>query len=201
MHRRNLLITSALKDEILPLKNGIGILQYQNININYFISGIGKEKSIARLSEKLKNQQYDLVLNIGTAGSLMNNFQIGDIIFPSEFLSTTNESLNIIKIEPVLLNMFDDQKLSKIFTSEKPVNKKIDKDLINQKTHAEIVDMESFWIAQLCKEKGIDFLSIKVISDFAENITMAEFKKNLKITAKLLLDPTKNILRTYNDRQ
>lgn len=198
MNRRNLLITSALKQESQPIKNGIDILHYKNLNIDYFTSGIGKEKSSKRIFDKINNSDIDFILNIGAVGNLNDDLKIKDIVFPSKFIAIENDSLNIIDIDPIFINNYDNAKWCKIFTSQKPVTNKPDKDNILQNTGACIVDMESFWIAQICNKNKINFLSIKVVSDYAENLSMSDFKKELYTNAESLVEPIKKILEVYN---
>ena len=198
MNRRNLLIISALKDELEPIRNGINILHYNNLNIDYFISGIGKEKSEIRISERLNKSKVEFILNIGTAGSLTDDLRIGEVISPSKFCAYINDDLIEIDVNTILSNTLKNGKNCKIFTSLKPVINKTEKDKIKQNTESNIVDMEAFWIARICKNNQINYSSIKVISDYAESITVSEFKLQLKKNAELLVGPVKSFLEVYN---
>ncbi|MBN2280207.1 MAG: hypothetical protein JXQ65_06485 [Candidatus Marinimicrobia bacterium] len=196
MNRKNLLITSALKNELAPIKNNIHTSEYSNLNIHFFISGIGKENVLTRLDKQTKINQFQTIINIGTAGSLSDKFQIGDIVFPSTFLTLLNNTL--LKIDFKNLPFIQDNQIEylNIFTSDSPINDISKKE--NLKKYAKIVDMESYWISKICAYQNLEFYCIKVISDYAENISMSQFKENLSNYAKLLIKPVKKFLEAYD---
>jgi len=54
---------------------------YVSKNIDILISGIGTAYTIFRLTELLHNKEYDLLLNVGIAGSFNKDIDIGDVVY------------------------------------------------------------------------------------------------------------------------
>ncbi len=197
---KKILFVAALKDELLPIKKTINLFQFPNLDFDFLISGVGKRKSIFRLSNYIEKNKPDFVLNIGTCGSIQNKFALGTIFIPEAFIVMIDN--NIKKIEIDLRKYFPEpNKYSsgKIFSSTKPVKEKEHKIKIIKHTNASAVDMESFWMLEFCKKNKIEFLSIKVVSDFAENFTFAEFKEQLKKIAVLFEKPVIQVLEMVSN--
>ena len=84
------LIVSATKLEIQPLLNELtkaGALNsqwneyvYRDYEINFLISGIGSTPASYALTRELKERDYDLVLNLGIAGSFHREIKIGEVL-------------------------------------------------------------------------------------------------------------------------
>ncbi len=53
---------------------------FESNDIDFLVLGIGIPSVIYRLTIALQNEKYDLVINIGTAGSYNGNIKIGDIV-------------------------------------------------------------------------------------------------------------------------
>lgn len=67
-----ILVTYAVQGEFVELK-------WPDIEPYYVRTGIGKVKSAFHLAEAIRQVQPDLVLNIGSAGTV--NHQVGDILY------------------------------------------------------------------------------------------------------------------------
>ena len=159
MNRKNLLIHAALKNEIEPTKKYLNILQFDTIKIKFLTTGVGKEKTIIGISDFTKKNNIDHILNIGTCGSLNTNHQLGTIFIPDTFLGMVKNSLQKIDIVSLFFNQNNGFKYGKIYTSEKAVDNQQDKLKIQKETGADAVDMETFWLAEHCQKKGIEFTS------------------------------------------
>ncbi|MEA1896327.1 MAG: futalosine hydrolase [Bacteroidota bacterium] len=85
-----ILIVSATKLEIQPLLNELtksGALNsqwneyvYRDHEINFLVSGIGSSLTSYALTRELKEGDYDLVLNVGIAGSFHRETKIGEVL-------------------------------------------------------------------------------------------------------------------------
>ena len=72
-----ILVTYAVQGEFVELK-------WPDIEPYYVRTGIGKVKSAFHLAEAIRQVQPDLVLNIGSAGTV--NHQVGDIFVCRKFV-------------------------------------------------------------------------------------------------------------------
>ena len=108
-----ILVTYAVQGEFVELK-------WPDIEPYYVRTGIGKVKSAFHLAEAIRQVQPDLVLNIGSAGTV--NHQVGDIFVCRKFVELTHVS-------------------------------------------GDVVDMEAYAQAFVCRSKEIPFISVKYVTD------------------------------------
>jgi futalosine hydrolase len=60
--------------------NGLSSGNIGNAKIDFLISGVGLPSTIFRLTSLLCKGKYDMVINLGVAGSYNENFKIGDVV-------------------------------------------------------------------------------------------------------------------------
>ena len=138
-----------------------------------FFTGVGKINAAATTEHIIKEYKPNLIINYGTAGSLNSdikglvkvtgfvdrdmdarplNFKLGQTPYEKDIMLGTSE---------VVCGTGD------TFATEKP---KIDCD---------IVDMEAYAIAKICKKHKVDFLCYKYISDSADSNASDDWAKNV----------------------
>lgn len=71
-----ILVTYAVQGEFTELKFP-GLIGEEEVQVGYLRTGVGKVKSAFYLSEAISHAQPDLVVNVGTAGTIRH--QVGDI--------------------------------------------------------------------------------------------------------------------------
>lgn len=80
----NILITAATETELAPLSQCINSVNNKTtINCKFIqlaVTGIGITLTTYQLTKLLQANKYDLVVNIGIAGSFSNNIAIGDTV-------------------------------------------------------------------------------------------------------------------------
>ena len=153
----NILIVSALHQEIPKIDGGLE-------NYPILFTGVGKVNATYELTKVLLRDNYDLVINYGTAASKVYDglvdctmfiqrdmnatplgFEIGETPFePKSSLIDFSHIKN-----PIGLNAF-------CYTGDSFVTDIKDMD---------VVDMEAYALAKVCRNFGIDFVSYKYISD------------------------------------
>ena len=155
-----------------PIEHG-GLKDINGIPI--FQVGIGKINAASNLTEILWNEEPDVVINFGSCGNLKGHkvggvLQVGEVIndFDSHGLSEnppirlSNTGIKCFTTDTIYDNTherYTDSYLESIKTSN-------------------IVDMECYALAQVCKQRGIEFQSYKWVSD---NGTPGTWKENAKI--------------------
>ena len=152
-----ILVTYAFDEEIIPF-------ELQGVDITFLKTGMGKVLSAFNLTKALCNDNYDLVMNVGTAGTL--NHEVGDIFVCHRFVDRDMEKIELPAV------------CSDILFSEKTGIKIIDDygkvgvcntgdSFVTEAAHfnGDVVDMEAFAQAQVCKEMNVDFVSVKYITD------------------------------------
>ncbi len=115
---------------------------------------------------------------------------------PTSYIAMTNNSLRQITPTPIIQENPAGLKKSILFTSQKALYQTNEKTTVRNKTGADIVDMEAFWIAEFCNQHNIHFNSLKVVSDEMQDFSLTEFKQELRQNAQLLAKPVEKLIRT-----
>ena len=170
-----ILILVALKDELDA--NEIG-------DFKVYYSGVGKVNAAIKTLQVIQKHSPDLIINFGTAGSLnprlsgllevgsfyqrdMNasplGFEVGQTPFEEDIEITFGR-------EGVTCGTGDK------FVTSTPILK------------TDIVDMEAYAIAKVCKLKNIDFRCFKFISDNADDEAKDDWVDNVSLGAKLFIE-------------
>lgn len=155
-----------------PKEHG-GLTELHGIPI--FQVGIGKINAASNLTEILWNEEPDVVINFGSCGNLKNH-KVGSILQVGEIINDMN-TMGLSENPPIKLH----NNGIKCFTT----------DTIYDSTHEKytdsynagikdcnIVDMECYALAQVCKQRGIEFQSYKWVSDDG---TPGDWEENAKI--------------------
>ena len=180
----NILIVSALHQEIPDRYEG-GL---ENHSILY--TGVGKVNATYNLTKILNtfSDEYDLVINYGTAGSKVYNGLVDCTKFIQRDMDAT--PLGFKKGE----TPFEDTPSMVDFSHIKnPIGKNLtcytgDSFATDLTPYDDVVDMEAYALAKTCRNFEIDFVSYKYISDdgnaddWEKNCGkgVEEFKKILK---------------------
>lgn len=156
----NVLITVAHPSEISCENYG-----------NVLITGVGGTVSTTNLSLALDKYRADIVINVGTCVSL-NEKDLHKVIFPG----TLRYSNGFSHIQECL---FEGRTL-------------LQSDMFITKAEeltdfgASLGDMESASQALLCRSKGIEFYSIKYVTDFVANTSPLHWEKALEYSRPVL---------------
>ncbi|MFP4548153.1 MAG: hypothetical protein ACLFQM_08465 [Fidelibacterota bacterium] len=193
---KRILITAAIKDELTPTREIINSSPIKTIKTDYLITGIGRNKTLEKLNRYFASNTASGILNIGTCGSLNKNYKKKQLIMPTSYIAMTNNGLQQITTTSISLKNPAGLEKSLLFTSQKALYQTEEKTTVRNKTGADIVDMEAFWIAEFCIQHNMHFNSLKVISDEMQDFSLTEFKQELRQDAQLLAKPVEKIIRT-----
>ena len=91
-----ILVTYAVQGEFTELKFP-GLIEEEEVHIGYIRTGVGKVKSAYYVSEVLNQAKPDLVINVGTAGSI--DCQVGDILVCRHFIDRDMQKLADMGLE------------------------------------------------------------------------------------------------------
>ena len=155
-----ILVTYALEAER-------GNIHIPDCSVTFCCSGIGKVSTAIHLYEALLTEKPDLVLNIGTAGTLRH--QVGEIVICSGFFDRdlvkisdfgVNCRLNFAG-ELAALDIFKNHQINHVvstgdtFQTEQP----------ESSAEGDVFDMEAYSGAQVCKKLGLPYVSVKYVTD------------------------------------
>lgn len=165
-----------------------GLFEQENIPVIY--TGIGKVNAAFAATDAIHRHKCKVIINLGTAGS--SRFKTHDLVEVVHYvqrdmdISPLGFQMGETPFDPLpgaieLIPYFPE--LSKgicgtgdSFETGKPA---VDCDL---------VDMEGFAIAKVCRRMGVQFISLKYITDGADDQAHKDWQANLVPGAKKLLE-------------
>ena len=163
----------------------LAAIKEETVGLDYFNhTGVGKINATYNSLKLISIYKPKLVVNFGTAGAIKDNLK--GIVECTKFYQRDMDAraLNF------KLGETPYDKIKEIITSDSGhscgsgdsfVNKKID-------MVVDVVDMEAYAIAKVCKFENIEFKCFKYISDNANSYADNDWKKNLKIASKAFSD-------------
>lgn len=187
------------------------------INIKNIIlvkCGVGKVNA-ARTTQILTDKfNVKSIINVGSAGGLNNNLEIGDIVIAKELVQHDfditpfghekgyiTDTGKFFKCDEKLINIFKNVKIEgikittgiiasgDIFCADVYMKEKI-----RDKFNADCCEMEGAAIAQVCYLNKIPFLVIRAISDIPNGKNHIDFDKFIKLASKNCAKIIKNVL-------
>lgn len=193
--------------------------EFAGTNIDILITGIGTTFTTCHLTDTLKENQYDLVLNIGIAGSLTKELKIGEVVnviseefadlgiekkdefltlFESGFMDPNDYPFDHGVLKATYNNGLFDFKKVRGITTNKSHGRGSSIEEIHQKFSAHVESMEGAAVFYVCNWLGIPCSQIRGISNFVEprdsskwNIPLAleNMKRSLLIVLEKLSVP------------
>ena len=159
-----ILVTYAVQGEFTELKFP-GLVGEDEVQVGYLRTGMGKVKSAFYLSEAINHGQPDLVVNIGTAGAI--HHQIGDIFVCRHFVDRDMQKL-------VDFGMDYEIDSTDLLLQKGYCRNWIGEGVCNtgdtfltelSDVKGDVVDMEAYAQAVVCRAKNVPFISVKYVTD------------------------------------
>ena len=175
--------------------------KFQEKNISLIISNIGKIYASMGTQWLITNYKSDIIINTGLAGGLKKEFAIGKVFIANEvkqhdvYLPWNGEHLDYL-IKPIQIpSLINTQTPSAcVLTGDQFVDKHEDHERL--KKEGDVVEMEAFAVASVCKVFQTPYIILKSISDNAEDDAKADFDTNIQIAMKNSLPVFLKVLET-----
>ncbi len=141
-------------------RNGLRIVQgtIDHRSIQVLHTGVGENICRRRIGRFLENQQFELLISTGFAGSLNHKLQVNDLLLAKNFLTLdskhTQSSLSNVSIYA-----------ANMLTVTALIDSSEERERIARESGASAVDMETEFIARACAANEIPLLSLRVITD------------------------------------
>ena len=138
---------------------------YDGIRIVVAISGTGRQRARRAAQALVDAHQPDWMLTCGFAGALQPQLKVGQIVVADRLLATDAEPVQIDLKMPA-----DPERglhVGGVLTCDQIVRAAAEKQALAAQTGALCVDMESHAVAELCRDRGVKCLAVRVISDDA----------------------------------
>ena len=190
-----------LRVEKITCKQGFELYRgnYENQDVLLVRTGMGKERAENATNFVLENYPVTAIVSLGFAGRLNPELEIGDVILCSTLYSENGSDQNDPKAEPYTSDAslialasegLADLDVNYLIGTSVSVLE-LECDLEKQQElaetfHADVVEMESYWIAKIAADHGILFIAIRSISDSGNDIQ--PFDQILSEEGELLWD-------------
>lgn len=206
-----------LADELELIEETSHLLRRYRLNeieIDILISGIGTTFTAFHLTNALHDKKYNLVVNIGIAGSLTEELSIGEVVSvvsdefadlgiekENEFLTLFDSGFmdeNDFPFEQGILKasesngLFDLKKVRGI-TTNKSHGRLASITEVKSKFSAQVESMEGAVVFYVCNWMGISCFQIRSISNFVEPRDSAKW--NIPLALEKLNETILNVLR------
>jgi adenosylhomocysteine nucleosidase len=160
----------ALAEEAGPFK------QVYGDNVPVFLTGIGRENADKAAREFLAVHTPSLLMTCGFAGGLIPELKIGDVIF--EIPSGGGAGDQVYAAVRTKLAAAGARE-GKIFCADRIAATAADKNKLRHETGADAAEMESGAVQAVCSGHGIPCVTVRVISDTADQDLPLDFNKFL----------------------
>jgi futalosine hydrolase len=178
--------------------------EIEKLTIEILITGVGMVATAFALGTHLSTNKYDLVINLGIAGSFDRNIALGDVVEIIEdtfselgaedddcFLSLTTLGFGEITYKPnghPFLNI----KQVKAITVNKVHGNEASIDKIVERLNPQLESMEGAAVFYACRQAGVACVQIRAVSNYVEKRNRDAWKiglavKNLNTFATELL--------------
>ena len=171
-----ILYLAALKNEVQGLKN-------------FILTGVGKINASFVTTDMINKYKPKKIINFGTAGSTKSN--ISGLVKCSHFSQRDMDVRGLLDFK-LGQTPFDDINEIKFgddglicATGDSFVKSKIE-------LNCDVVDMEAYAIAKICKLKNINFECYKYISDYTNDKSHQDWNQNISNGVKLFLEKFPN---------
>lgn len=138
-------------------------------------SGMGRERAEKAARLILEKYPVTTLVSLGFGGALTAKPEAGDIILcstlhysgnPGRQASPCKSSVNLLSMCAKAMDGEDASlRQGKSVTVDNPVITREEKLALGKSSHADVADMESYWIARIASERQVPFLAVRAISD------------------------------------
>lgn len=213
-------IIAAMTEEIASIKKLMSDISVKNIyeleftlgtihskNVVLVKCGVGKVNAARTTQILIDNFDLEYVINVGTAGGLNENIEIGDVVIAEKlvqhdfditagghekgYISHVGKYFNcdenlVKRSKEIIDNMNEDFNaiIGLIATGDIFVQDISIKDRIKEEFNADCTEMEGAAIAQVCTLDNIPFIVIRSISDKPNGNNSVDFEKFLELACE-----------------
>lgn len=160
-----ILVTYVVQGEFTELKFP-GMRGDDEVQVGYLRTGIGKVKSAYYLTEALNRLQPDLVINIGTAGTVSHC--VGDIFICRRFVDRDMQKVKGLGVDYRLdvSDLLEKKGYCCHWQARDGVCNTGDSFLTGLvDVEGDVVDMEAYAQAWVCRAKEVPFVAVKYVTD------------------------------------
>lgn len=181
--RKRMVVTEIVSESAYTLFRGT----WKGREILLVQTGIGKRRAQAATRQLVESHPITTLVSLGFAGAITDELVIGDVVLYSAVHCSDAEassqqdtycsSSDLLErvagtLEGAAVNSFCKSGVTVPHVVLSPE----DKEVLARAFHASVVDMESYWIAEIASERRIPFVIVRSVSD-TKNETLLPFEE------------------------
>ena len=169
----------------------VAALKEETPNLDFFhYTGVGKINATYNLTKIIHKYRPKEIINYGTVGAI--NKKLNGIIECTKFYQRDMDVSNLMNLN-IGQTPFDN--ISEIIHSDSGYSCGSGDNFVTKQISikVDVVDMEAYAIAKVCKLENINFRCFKFISDYADETAAIDWVKNCEKGAKLFEHKLKEI--------
>lgn len=133
-------------------------------------SGVGQRAAARATSEAIKFYKPRWVISAGFAGGLTDDLLRGHIVMADELANLAGERLAVgLKLDPSSVAGMKGLHIGRLLTVDTILRQPAERRRLAEQHGAIACDMESSAVAATCREHGVPFMAIRVISDAVDD--------------------------------
>tara|TARA_B100001059_G_scaffold231767_1_gene268297 strand:+ start:581 stop:1108 length:528 start_codon:yes stop_codon:yes gene_type:complete len=161
----------------------VAALKEETPNLDYFhYTGVGKINATYNLTKIIHKYKPTEIINFGTAGAI--NKKLNGIV---ECTSFYQRDMDVSSLMNLKIGQTPFDQINEIIQSKDGYSCGSGDSFVNKQItmKVDVVDMEAYAIAKVCKLENINFRCFKFISDHADEAANIDWIKNCEKGAKL----------------
>jgi len=140
-------------------------------------SGVGQEAAAQATADVIEFHQPLWVVSAGFAGALEGSLRRGQILMASDVVRNDAPPLTVgFKLHA---GETPGLHVGRLVTTDKLIRTRAEKEALGKRHQALGCDMESYAVADVCRQKGVRFLSVRIISDALDDELPKEVERLL----------------------
>ena len=157
-------------------------MKWRNHWLRVVVSKVGGKNAIRAAKLIIEEHFPQLVVNFGSAGAIAPNLKIGDVVIANstaEYLQPP-PLCDLLVVEPRVLAFarnIPQVRLGPIVSGDQNIDNEILRNNLYARYKAFCGDWESAVVTRVCQEHQTEALAFRVITDLANNKTVADFER------------------------
>ena len=159
-------------------------------NLDFFhFTGVGKINATHSITKLISKHQPEEIVNFGSVGSI--NKQLKGLIEVTKFYQRDMDVRGLMDLK---LGETPFDPIQEIITNDTGYSCGTGDSFVQSKIemNVDVVDMEAYALAKICKLHNVDFKCFKFISDNADENASNDWLENCKKGSQLFLEKAKN---------
>jgi adenosylhomocysteine nucleosidase len=129
-------------------------------------SGVGRQAAMQATEDLIKIHHPQWIVAAGFAGALVPTLKCGDILMADSIVDCAHQSLEVgFRIAPQVVEATPSLRVGRLLTVDQLVRHRSEKEQLAAEFGAVACDMETMAVAQVCRQRQVRFLSVRIISD------------------------------------